>query len=171
MKTGRPKIKVPFETIDIVIELASITLLILMWIHLFIEFSSLPDTVAVHFNGAGKADGYGSKLFLWFLPALATIMYVGLFILNRYPHLHNYMVNITDDNALKQYRFSTRILRLVNFLCSLMFAYLSYKIILGTKSGSSELGTGFLITVIGVSVLLPIIILVYQQKLKSNSNG
>ena len=170
MKSDRPKLKVPFQTIDIVIELASIAVLVLMWIHLIMEYSSLPETIASHFNASGKPDDYSSKSFLWFLPSLATVMYIGLFILNRFPHLHNYTINITEENALRQYRFSTRMLRIVNFLCVFLLAYINYKIIIGTQTNTTELGTGFLITVIGGSILLPIIILVYQQKLKKQDN-
>ncbi|WP_296314368.1 DUF1648 domain-containing protein [Winogradskyella sp. UBA3174] len=166
MNAERPKLKIPFQTIDIVIELASITVLILMWIHLILEFANLPDSVPSHFNAAGEPDNYSGKGFLWFLPALATVMYIGLFILNRFPHLHNYKVNITEENTLKQYRFSTRILRIVNFLCALILAYINYQIIIGAQNNASDLGVGFLITVVGVSVLLPVFIYVYQQKLK-----
>jgi len=80
------------------------------------------------------------------------------------------MVNITEKNALKQYRFSTRILRVVNFLCTLLFAYISYRIILGAQNNASDLGEGFLFIVIGGSILLPIVILIYQQKLKKEDN-
>lgn len=168
MRTERPKISVPFKTVDVVIELASIALLLLMWGHLIVEYFDLPDTIASHFNAKGEPDGYSNKIFLWALPAFATVMYVGLFILNRYPHLHNYMVNITEENALVQYRFSTRLLRIVNFLCCLLFAYINYKIIEGAKSHNTNLGLGFLITVITVSIILPVIALVYQKKLNKN---
>jgi len=170
MNTERPKLKLPFQSIDIVIELASITVLLLMWVHLILEFGNLPDSIPSHFNAAGEPDNYSNKLFLWFLPALASVIFLGLFLLNRFPHLHNYMVNITEENALRQYRFSTRVLRVVNFLCGLIFAYINYQIILGATNNASDLGIGFVITVIGTSILLPIFIYVYQQKLKNKSN-
>ena len=170
MKSERPKLKIPFQTIDLVIELASIAVLLLLWIHLILDYSSLPETVASHFNATGNPDGYSDKIFLWLLPALATLIYIGVFIANRFPHLHNYMVNITEENALKQYRFSTRILRVVNFLCAFMFAYINYQIIIGAHSNTSELGIGFFIIIISVSIFLPIFILVYQQKLKQKNN-
>ena len=166
MNSERPKIKIPFQSIDFVIELASITILSLMWVHLILEFGNLPDSIPSHFNAAGEPNDYSDKLFLWFLPAIATVMFIGLFILNRFPHLHNYMVNITQENALRQYRFGTRVLRTVNFLCVLMFAYINYQIILGAENNASSLGMGFVITVVGTSILLPIFIYIYQQKLK-----
>ena len=78
------------------------------------------------------------------------------------------MVNITEENAFKQYQFSTRMLRIVNFLCVLLMAYISYKIIAGAKNESSSLGSGFLYVVIGGSLLLPIIIFVCQKRLNKN---
>jgi uncharacterized membrane protein len=168
MSTNRPKLKVQLQTVDIAIELASIALLLLMWLHAITEYSNLPDTIATHFNGSGKADDYSSKVFIWLLPTIATILYAGLFYLNRFPHIQNYMVNITEENALKQYRFSTRMLRIVNFFCVLLMGYISYHIIFGAANESSSLGNGFLFVVIGGSVLLPIIILVFQKKLNKN---
>lgn len=165
MGNERPKIKVPFEPVDFVIEGLSIIFLCLMWIYVGIEYSGLEETIPSHFNGRGEIDGYSNKSFIWFLPLLATGMYVLLFILNRYPHMHNYMVNITEENALRNYRFSTRILRIVNFLCTFMFAYIVYQMINSAKTGTSQIGMGFLITVVVASIILPIVLIVYQSKM------
>jgi hypothetical protein len=51
-----------------------------------------------------------------------------------------------------------------------MFAYINYKIIVGTNNNASELGMGFVITVVSVSILLPIFVFLYQQKLKKQNN-
>jgi uncharacterized membrane protein len=165
MKNKRPRIKVPFEGVDIVIEIASITLLILMWSYCMINFSELPDTIATHFNATGVPDNYGSKHTIWIIPIITTVMYIGLFILNKYPHLHNYMVNITEENALKNYRFSTRLLRVINFLCVLLMAYITYMIIKSAFGTKLTMSSWFLPLVIGTSVILPIILIVYMKKM------
>ncbi|MCB0462627.1 MAG: DUF1648 domain-containing protein [Flavobacteriaceae bacterium] len=165
MKNERPRIKVPFEAVDIIIEIASISLLILMWCYCIFNYTELPDTIATHFNAAGVPDDYGSKQTIWMIPIIATAMYIGLFILNKYPHIHNYMINITEENALKNYRFSTRVLRIVNFLCVLLLTYVSYAIIESAFGKRFELGSWFVPLVIGFSIVLPIILLVYMKKL------
>lgn len=165
MNTKRPRIKVPYETIDIIIEFIAITLLILMWGHCLINYVELPDTIATHFNAAGEPDSYGSKHTVWLIPGVATVMYIGLFILNKYPHMHNYMVNITEENAFKNYRFSTRVLRIVNFLCILLLTYISYMIIESAFGKQYNLGTWFIPVVIGSSIVLPIVLLIYMRKL------
>jgi len=165
LNTKRPKIKVPFESLDILLESISIVLIVLMWLYLYTEYPNLPDTVATHFNSNGEPNDYGSKLVILLLPSIATLMYMGLFMLNRFPHLHNYMVNITEENALKNYRFSTRIVRIVNMLSMIMLAYLTYQIVEGAKSNAFSLGTYFLPIVIGASVLLPLFIIIYFRKI------
>ena len=165
MNNKRPRIKVPFETVDIIIDFVSVTLLILMWCYCIINYMDLPDTIATHFNAEGKPDGFGSKQTTWVIPIIATIIYIGLFILNKYPHMHNYMVNITEENALKNYQFSTRTLRVVNFLCVLLLAYITYMIVESAYGKQFNLGTWFVPIVVSVSIILPIVLIIYMRKL------
>lgn len=164
--TNRPKIKVPFTTLDLCIELLSIALLVFMWAYLIMHFGELPDKVPSHYNAAGEADSYSGRGFVFFIPIIATGLYAFLLLLTRYPHLNNYMVNITEDNAYKQYRFSVYVLRVVNLLCVIMFLYINHHIIQGAINQHSELGKGFLITVFGMSIVIPIAIIFYQNRLK-----
>lgn len=164
--TNRPKIAVPLTPFDIIIECCSIALLIFIWAHLIMAYPNLPEVVPSHFNAAGEADGFSNKTFLFLLPSVITGIYILLLVLTRFPHLHNYMVNITEDNAPRQYRFGITVLRVVNFLCVLMFAYINYSILVGAQNSTSDLGNGFLFVVIGFSIVLPIGILIYQNRLK-----
>ena len=168
MNSKRPKIKVPFEGLDVFLELASITLLLLMWIYVIMEYPDLPETIASHFNIKGEADDYANKLYLLFLPLLSTCLYIALFVLNKYPHVHNYMVNITEENALKNYRFSTRILRIVNTLIVIMFVYIIYYIVQSAKENELQFSSWFAAIVIGVSLLLPLVIFLYYRKINTD---
>jgi uncharacterized membrane protein len=165
MKNERPRIKVPFEAVDIIVEFMSITLIILMWTYCIYNFNALPETIATHFNAAGEPDGFGSKQTIWIIPILSTVLYSGLFILNQFPHIHNYMVNITEENALKNYRFSTRLLRVVNFLCVLLMAYITYMIIESALGAKLKMGSWFFPVVICTSIILPIILIIYIKKM------
>jgi uncharacterized membrane protein len=168
MNSKRPRLNIPFEPIDIFIELISVSMLLIMWIYAIYNYAELPDTIPTHFDGKGEIDDYGSKLTIWIVPGIATIMYVGLFILNKFPHFHNYMINITEENALKNYRFSTRILRTVNFLCVLLMVFITYKIIESAKGTDFTLGNWFLPVVVGVSIILPIVLLIYMKRLNKD---
>ncbi len=165
MKSNRPKIKVPFETVDIIVELISVTLLIGMLVYVAISYSDLPEIIPSHFNAQGEVDGYSKKMMIWLLPVIGAVLYVGLFILNKYPHIHNYMVNITEENALKNYRFSTRIVRITNLFVIITFAIVVYAMIQSAHGHHIEFGSWFLPFVIGFSVILPIFIFIYQKKI------
>ena len=166
MKIDRPKITVPYETIDTIVELINFTLLILIWIYPIMVYSDLPDTIPTHLNAQGEPDDFGSKATVWILPAIGTFTFFLIFILNRFPHIHNYMVNITEENALKNYRFSTRIMRFVNLFCMILFGVIMYEII-RTAQGHKPmfLGTWFLIATIVVPIIGLVFIFYYFRKI------
>jgi len=166
VRTRRPKIEIPFDTIDIIIELLAVVALIFMWIYVSIEYAALPDTIASHFNAKGEADGYANKITLWLLPSISTVLYIGIFALNKFPHLHNYMINITESNAFKNYKFSTRTLRMVNFSCVLLFTYIVYVEIQFSKGFINSLGAWFLPLILTLSLILVIVLIIFQKKNK-----
>ena len=155
---SRPRIKVPYEQIDLLVELLNITLLILIWGYTLVNYLDLPETIPTHFNAKGEADDFGHKATVWILPAIATFLFAVMFILNLFPHVHNYMVNVTEENALKLYRLSTRVLRFVNLFCLILFAILIYEII-GMSAGNDAkiMSSAF----IGFTIIGPIAIVIY----------
>lgn len=168
MKTNRPKIEVPFQPLDIIVDLISVTLFVLIIVYTAINYGDLADTIATHFNGKGDANGFSDKIYVWLLPAIGIVTFVLLFVLNKYPHIHNYMVNITEDNALKNYRFSTRILRFTNLFVAIIFAFIQYMMVEQGKGNDIGLGSWFTPVIIGVSIILPILIVIYQQKINKS---
>lgn len=168
MKTHKPKINVPWEPLDIIVDLISATLFILMIIYTAINYEQLSETIPTHFNASGEADGFGDKSHVWLLPILGIVMYIILFIINKYPHLHNYMVNITEDNALKNYRFSTRIVRFANLFMAILFVVIQYVMIEQGKGNNINLSGWFLPIIIGFSVILPIFIFLYYRKINKS---
>ena len=97
MKTNRPRVDVPLQSIDILLDIISATLIILMIVYVATSYGELPDIIPSHFNGKGEIDGHSEKTTLWFLPAISIAMFIGLFILNKYPHMHNYMQNLSNE--------------------------------------------------------------------------
>ena len=88
---------------------------------------------------------------------------------NSRPHMHNYMVNITPENVLKNYRFSTRTLRVTNFLCALLMAYKTYMIVESALGKQFNLGAWFVPIVVSSSIVLPIVPIVHMKKLNKEN--
>jgi uncharacterized membrane protein len=129
------------------------------------EYNTLPETIPTHFNAKGEADDFSSKKMLWLVPTIAIIMYIGIFIINLYPHKHNYMVNITKENAYRNYRFSTRMVRFINLFSMAILSIVTFKIVTSAKRESANLESWFLPLIIIISILLPIVILLYQKRI------
>ncbi len=164
MNAKRPRINIPYEQVDIVVELLNIALLLIIWGYAIKEYLALPDEIPVHFNVKGEADAMGSKTMIWILPLIATFIFGMMVIINRFPHIHNYMVNITDENAFKNYRLSTRILRFVNLYCMLIFAVLIFDIVGLAKGDNAVFINGLFIGIIAVLPIGIVIAAIYLQK-------
>ena len=164
---NRPKVEISWEPIDLISELINLLLLLSMWGFVIYHYQSLPDTIPVHFNAAGEADDYGGKMTIIILPAIATLTYLLIFFLGKYPHLHNYMVNITEENAERNYRLSTRLLRYVNMFCLIIIGVLVFEVInLANGSKAVFLKSGFLI----FSIVAPLIMIIVAFRLSKKIN-
>lgn len=163
----RPKIEVPYEQSDLLVDMINITLLLLIWGFTFVHYSDLPETIPIHFNVNGDADGFGHRATIWLLPAIATFTFLLMFLLNRYPHLHNYMVNITEENALKNYRLSTRLLRYMNLFCLIIFSVVVYDVLSMSMGGEAKLlGVEFML----LTFIVPIAIVIYAFRKQKQIN-
>ena len=168
MKSNRPKLKVPLEALDKITDMISITLLILLIVYTAISYSELSDIIPIHFNAQGEANDFGKKTFVWLLPCISAFMFGLLFFLNKFPHLHNYKVNITEENALKNYKFSTRLVRFINLFIIILFAFIQYILIQNGKGVHMSLGSWFLPIVIGFSIVLPLFLFIYNRKINKS---
>ncbi|MGC8861363.1 MAG: DUF1648 domain-containing protein [Armatimonadota bacterium] len=71
----------------------------------------MPHKIPNHFDFRGTPDGWGSRMDLVFLVSIAVACYVSLTVLNRFPHVFNHPVPITEENALRQYAIATSAVR------------------------------------------------------------
>lgn len=165
----RPKITVPQNSTDLWIDRFSFLLFFIIWLSVFVYYPDLPNEIPTHFNGRGQADAFGSKQSIWILMGVFSSIFIGIYILNKYPHLHNYTVKITEENALKNYRFSKRVLRVVNFLNLLLLAYILKTMMTPYEKQSTAFGGWFLPTIMIGSLVLIIYIFVKAYKINSKT--
>ncbi len=158
----RPKIKPELRTTDYIMEVVGWTSIIGIWVITLINYSSLPETIPIHFNGAGEADGFGGKATILTLPIVATILFISMSILNKYPQIFNYPTTITDENALAQYTGATRLIRSIKLIIVLIFAVISYKTIQTATNKADGLGLWFLPTILAL-IFIPMVYYVYKS--------
>lgn len=149
---GRPKMKIELTITDKVIELIGWLYLLAFWVLTITSYSSLPDTIPIHYNGAGQIDRFGNKINILILPFIATILFVGISLANKFPHIFNYPTKITEENALRQYSNMTRMNRYMKLILVLIFGLIAYKTIKNTHN----LGFWFLPMIMGL-IFIPMI--------------
>ena len=55
----------------------------------------LPARIPIHFGGGGEVTGWGSSGWLWFMPAIVTMVYALMAFVKRKPSVFNYPVRVT----------------------------------------------------------------------------
>ncbi len=159
---SRPKIKPELTKVDKFLEYAGWFVLLVIWVLTLVNYNKLPGIIPVHFNFLGEADRFGNKLNIFILPVTATVLFIGLTILNNYPHIFNYPVRITGENALRQYTNATRFIRYLKLALAIIFLL----VLLVTFYQSQEFGIWLLI-LIAVAVFIPLVYFVWRSmKLK-----
>ena len=151
----RPKIKLELTTYDKTLEILGWTSILAIWVLTISNYSNLPDTIPIHYNGAGQADGFGGKGNILTLPLIATVLFIGLTILNKFPYVFNYTTNITADNALRQYTNATRLLRYLKFIIVVIFGLIALQTIRNVNGQASGLGVWFLPLTLGL-IFIPL---------------
>ena len=158
----RPKLKIQLSPTDKVFELLGWGALLALWVWTGTSYSSLPDTIPTHFNAAGEADGFGRKASIVGLPLIATLLYIGLTLLNRVPHIFNFPTPVTPDNALRQYTNATRMIRYLKLILVLVFAGISFQTIQQANGTGEGLGLWFLPLTL-VLIFMPLIYFVIKS--------
>lgn len=150
---SRPKIKIILTPIDKVMEVVGWLLLAVTCILAVYQYYTLPEIIPVHYNASGVPDRYGNKTFLFFLPALALVLFIGMTWLNKYPHIFNYPVTITNENAEVQYRFATRMLRYMKMVLAFIFCLVLIGGGLAATGKVTRLGWWFIPLIISLTVI------------------
>src|SRR2546428_8950316 len=92
---ARPKLIIELTKVDKLLETVCLMILVVLWLGTIAFFSKLPDQIPSHFNAAGQADDFSYKTHIFVLPIVATIIYIGMTILNKRPHIYNYLTTVT----------------------------------------------------------------------------
>lgn len=154
---NQPEINLPKSAAERWLDMAAWVAVILNFALAFNAYSTLSETIPVHFNYKGDADGFGSRSMIFLLPIVSFLLVSGMIYVSRFPHNFNYLRKITPENAPAEYRRARLLLRVLNALISLMFMLLTWNTILVAKGEAEGLGVWtwvFLAGIMGVAIVL-----------------
>lgn len=151
----RPKLHIPLTAPDKIIEVSGWICLAALWVMTLFAYGNLPEIIPTHFGAGGTVDDYGSKMTLFFLPVIGTLLFIGLTVLNNYPHIFNYPADITPENALSQYTNATRMIRMIKFSITFIALVTVYMIYNAVITGSGRLGSAF-VPILVIVLVIPL---------------
>ena len=136
--------------------------LFFLWGFVIYKFKTLPELIPSHFNVQGKVDDQSRKLVIFLLPSIITVLTAGMYILIRFPYRFNYPVAITMENAERQYRLATRMIRVLSLSILVVFFLIT---LMTTLTAENKInGTGiWLLPVILLIVFVPLGIYLYHS--------
>ena len=142
-----------------------ILFLFVVWMVLWpiCQFARLPETIPTHINIRGDIDGYGNRIVVLVLPIVGVLFYVGLSFLQKVPHLYNYPIEVTDDNARVLYALGVQMVRFVKTIMIIMLVYLTYSLICLARGVKLRFGA---VIIICSCVVLAIGMIFYIVKMK-----
>ncbi|MGH7453559.1 MAG: DUF1648 domain-containing protein, partial [bacterium] len=126
---ARPVLKISRSSFEITLSIFGALGILIMIFVIGTYRSSLPQVIPTHFGISGEPDGWGGKSTLWVLPMLSLVIYIGLTILSRYPHVYNYLWLITPQNAKVQYQNSRQMIILLKTEIVWLFVYIVWQTI------------------------------------------
>jgi uncharacterized membrane protein len=143
LPSARPRPDLPAEPADRLLDGLAIAGLIVLLALPTAYFSDLPDSVPTGFDFYGNARGYGSRSIVWILPALGALIFAFMFRLRNRPHRYNFPVKLTPENAARQYRLGSRLVRGVLTWVMWLFAFIVWNTIQVALGSRGYMGHAF----------------------------
>lgn len=140
----RSKLKLTYSFSEKLLQILSFVALTVLVVLTICAMAGLSTKIPTHFGVGGSPDSWGGKGSLLLLPIMGGVLYLSLTILERFPWIYNYPVEITKENAARQYGLARRLLEWMKFILTGTFLYLQWQTIQVAKGLSGGFGVWFL---------------------------
>lgn len=139
----QPKIDIPGTVFERFLNVVSVLVFLAMLVFLFVQYGRLPDQVPGHYNGAGQVDRWGGKEELFLLPVIGAALWIGMTVLEKYPHTYNYL-NLTEGNAEAQYKNGRLMMNVLKNEMVILFSWINFQNIRVASGVAEGLGPFFM---------------------------
>ena len=122
-KIDRPKIKVQMKYVDWIIEIIGLMIIIILIIIPLMSYKILVFDNIAHFDKLYNLDKSFNLFDLIIYSAIGLIIYIVLSIQNRYILKYPFPIIVTEDNAERLYKISSRRLRILKVIILLFILF------------------------------------------------
>lgn len=119
---------------------ATLLLIALMWGFTLFHFNDLPEQIPIHYNAKGIPDGFDTRIHIWGLPLIATLLFLLL-------------AGLQKRTGIQQ--IELQLLQWMQLLIQGTFTYIQLQTFFVAVNKSNGLGSWFLPLVM-ISFLAPI---------------
>lgn len=155
-QSKRPVLHLPLSRGEIVLIIVAVAGVVANIVPVAQAWTAMPAIVPTHFGINGKPNAYGPKALLLLTPTIVLVMTVVFLVLARYPHLFNYPVRITQENAARQYRRGRLLLRWANVALAWVCAFMEWLAVEAALGQTAGMETWSLPLAIGLLVFVPL---------------
>ena len=123
-------------------------LLVLIWGFTLIHFNDLPEEIPIHYNAKGVPDGFDTRIHIWGLPLIATLLFLLLGGLQKRTGIQ---------------KIELQLLQWMQLLILGTFTYIQLQTFFVAVNKSNGLGGWFLPTVV-IGFLAPLFWVIKKQQ-------
>ena len=127
---------------------ATLLLVALMWGFTLFHFNDLPEQIPIHYNAKGIPDGFDTRIHIWGLPLIATLLFLLL-------------AGLQKRTGIQQ--IELQLLQWMQLLIQGTFTYIQLQTFFVAVNKSNGLGSWFLPVVV-ISFLAPIFWVIKKQQ-------
>lgn len=113
---------------EVIVEILMLLVVVGSIVYFFFSYSKLPETVPNHIDLKGQIDGYGKKTSNLILPILQLVFYIGLSVLQKFPNIYNYPIEVTEKNMDSLYALGVKAVSRMKFFVVLIFANMMFSV-------------------------------------------
>ena len=88
--TNRPRLNLKITPLEIFLNVITLAVFAGLIVYLISIWTIIPSEIPAHYNAAGEVDRWGGKGEILILPITALLMWIGMTVLEKFPHVHNY---------------------------------------------------------------------------------
>ena len=105
--------------------LTSILILVYNFIYLFINWSTIPQSIPTHYDLQGVVDNYGGKQSLLLIPIISLIIFCVISFLQKFPEISNTPIKLTVENKHQIYAVQNSMIITLKLITISIFFYIS----------------------------------------------
>lgn len=166
MNNERPKLQIPKTKGEWLLDILGTASFLAAFGYLIISWGSLPEEIPGHFNAAGEVDRWGSRYEILILPIISVLLWGGMSLLEKKPHIHNYPARLNENNAHAFYVISRKVANMLKNACLFLLSALIIQTVRVALGDAQSLGSWFLPLLLILTIVPIVWAMIAQSRIK-----